>query len=168
MLSNLYKDLHRNRVDYIIFLNLFTYRFGNYIYYHVNVPVVRQILWFIYRIMLFFFHYVLSGGELHAECHVGGGLRLPHGLNGIIIHKKAELGNNVTMFPQVTIGANEPDFVNDVPKIGNNVFIGAGAKIFGSIFVGDNSRIGANAVVFFDVPPNATVVGNPARIINIK
>lgn len=168
MLSNLSKDLRRNRVDHIIFLNLITYRFGNYAYYHIKIPVVRQLLWFIYRIMLFFFQYVLSGGELHAECHVGGGLRLPHGLNGIIIHKKAEIGNNVTIFPQVTIGANEPDYVNNVPKIGNNVFIGAGSKIFGRIFVGDNSRIGANAVVFVDVPPNATVVGNPAKIIKIK
>jgi len=168
MLSSLQEDLSRNRVDPVIFLNLLTYRFGNYIYYNIKIPVLRQILWIIYKIMLFFFQYVLSSGELHAECRVGGGLRIPHGLNGVIIHKMSNIGNNATIFHQVTIGANEPHYSHSVPIIGDNVFIGAGAKIFGKIFVGDNSKIGANAVVFFDVPPNATVVGNPAKIINIK
>lgn len=88
---------------------------------------------------------------------------LPHGLNGIVISRNARIGYGATILQQVTIGVKrleEPE----TPEIGNNVFIGAGAKIIGGIKVGNNVIIGANAVVNKDVPDNAIVVGNPSII----
>ena len=102
-------------------------------------------------------------------CNIGGGPvfsdipNFPHGLNGIIIHPKSVIGKNVTIHQQVTLGYRYK--YNYAPVIGDNVFIGAGAKILGKIHVGNNVRIGANAVVVSDVPDNCTVVGVPARII---
>lgn len=90
---------------------------------------------------------------------IGGGLRMPH-LNGIFIHQNVVIGENCTLFHQVTIGANEHrEKFWLAPKIGNSVYIGAGAKLIGNISIGDNCRIGANAVVTKDVPANMTVVG---------
>ena len=90
---------------------------------------------------------------------IGAGFRMPH-LNGIYIHKNASLGENCTVFHQVTIGANEHKIdYSKAPQIGNRVYIGAGAKVIGDIVIGDDVRIGANAVVTKDVPAGMTVVG---------
>lgn len=88
---------------------------------------------------------------------------LPHGLNGIVISDQASIGKNATILQQVTIGVKY--IGGKSPVIGENVFIGAGAKVLGEIRIGNNVRIGANAVVLQDVPDNATVVGNPGKII---
>lgn len=104
---------------------------------------------------------------------LGGGARfatpptLPHYLNGIIISCFAKIGSNCTILQQVTIGQarlNDPH----APVIGDNVYIGAGAKILGSITIGNNVNIGANSVVVSDIPDNCTVVGAPARIVKTK
>ena len=93
----------------------------------------------------------------------------PHGLNGIIISRKCTIGENVTILHQVTIGTKittaKSISIEDTlaPTIGNNVYIGAGAKIIGNITIGNNVLIGANAVVTKNIPDNYTVVGNPAR-----
>lgn len=85
---------------------------------------------------------------------------LPHGLNGIFITGAATIGENCVIFQQVTIGSNTllDSKNNGSPIIGNNVYIGAGAKIIGNVKVGNNARIGANAVVVKDVPDNSIVV----------
>lgn len=91
--------------------------------------------------------------------NVGYGLRLPH-LNGIFIHSGATIGNNCTIFQQVTIGANEHKLdYNKAPSIGDRCYFGAGAKIIGDISIGDDVRVGANAVVTKDIPAGMTVVG---------
>ncbi|MDO4333567.1 MAG: serine acetyltransferase [Eubacteriales bacterium] len=88
----------------------------------------------------------------------------PHGIKGIFIAADAQIGENVTIYQQVTIGVK--NFGDDrAPIVGNNVIIGAGAKIIGPVVVGNNVAIGANAVVVKDVPEGCTVVGNPGRII---
>ena len=91
----------------------------------------------------------------------------PHGLAGIFISYGARVGKGCTIYHQVTIGSNTlPDSRGQgAPVIGDNVYIGAGAKIIGGVTVGDNARIGANAVVTFDVPANATVVQEAPRVI---
>lgn len=91
----------------------------------------------------------------------------PHGLSGIFISYGAKIGTGCTIFHQVTIGSNTlPDSRGQgAPTIGNNVYIGAGAKIIGNVTVGDNARIGANCVVTFDVPANATVVLSTPKVI---
>ena len=89
---------------------------------------------------------------------------LPHGIKGIFINDKSVIGKNVTIFQQVTIGAK--DVVNGKgPTIGNNVYIGAGAKIIGDITVGNDVKIGANAIVVENIPDGATVVRSKPRVI---
>ena len=86
---------------------------------------------------------------------------LPHGLYGIIISHNAHIGKNATIFHQVTIGEDD----SGAPTIGDNCYIGAGAKITGKIHVGNNVKIGTNCVVFEDIPDNATVVLSKPRVI---
>lgn len=90
--------------------------------------------------------------------------RLPHNLYGIIIAPGAHIGKNVRICQQVTIGNDFHD-INNVPVIGDNVEIYPGAKIVGKVKIGDGAKIGANCVVFFDVPAGATVVVDRPRII---
>ena len=98
---------------------------------------------------------------------IGSNLCLPHGISGIYISGGAVIGDNCTIFHQVTIGSNTlaDSLCAGSPHIGNNVYIGAGAKIIGNVNIGDNVRIGANCVVAEDVPNNSTVVMPKARII---
>ena len=91
--------------------------------------------------------------------------KLPHGPNGIIISPYATIGKNCKIYQQVTIGDNGADYLS-APIIGDNVIIGAGAKITGKITIGNNVKIGTNAVVVENVPDNATVVAPKARIIS--
>lgn len=86
----------------------------------------------------------------------------PHGLYGIIVSHNAVVGSNVTIYHQVTIGEGH----GGAPTIGDNVFIGAGAKIVGNVHIGNNVRIGANCVVTKDIPDNATVVLNEPVVIH--
>lgn len=164
--NNLKRDLEFNKGLLSISV-LVTYRFGNWIFYNVNVPVIKQILWLIYKIMDFIFVRVVSSAEIPAQTKIGAGLKLPHGANGVLIHPRAVLGDNVMLFHQVTIGVNFTAHGTDKygpPTIGNNVIIGAGAKIIGSPIVGNNARIGANAVIVRDVPENKTAVGVPGQL----
>ena len=103
---------------------------------------------------------VVSGADIPVTCRIEGGLMLPHS-NGVVIHPDARIGPNCLFFQQVTIGVAH----GGVPHIEGHVDIGAGAKVLGAITVGAHARIGANAVVVDDVPPGATVVGIPARIV---
>ena len=99
--------------------------------------------------------------------HIGYGAtfdtppNFPHGLYGIIVSHNAHIGKNATIFHQVTIGEGN----GGAPTIGDNCFIGAGAKIIGNIHIGNNVKIGTNCVVYEDVPDNATVVLSKTRII---
>lgn len=98
----------------------------------------------------------------------------PHGLNGIVISRKSSIGMNATILHQVTIGTKittiKSVYKEDIlaPTIGDNVYIGAGAKVIGNIHIGNNVLIGANAVVTKDIPNNCTAVGNPAKIFPTK
>ena len=89
-------------------------------------------------------------------------LILPHGLFGIIIARNVRIGHHVTIYQHVTIAECDP---SKTTIIEDNVMIGAGAVILNNIKIGKGSKIGANAIVLYDVPPGATVVGNPGRII---
>lgn len=103
---------------------------------------------------------VVTGADIPINSNIGGGLLMPHP-NGIVIHPDAIIGPNCLIFQQVTIGSRG---LSGVPVIGGHVDIGAGAKILGSLTVGDHSLIGANAVVMDCVPPNSVAVGIPAII----
>jgi len=103
---------------------------------------------------------IVTGADIPLNSKIGGGLLIPHP-NGIVVHSSASIGVNCLIFQQVTIGSDGAG----VPTIGGHVDIGAGAKVLGAITVGDHAKIGANAVVLTDVPPGATAVGVPARVL---
>ena len=106
---------------------------------------------------------VMTGVEIHPGATIGKGLFIDHGM-GVVIGETSVIGDNVTLFQGVTLGGTGKERGKRHPNIGNNVVIGTGGKVLGNITVGDNSYIGANAVVIKDVPPNSTVVGVPGRI----
>lgn len=106
----------------------------------------------------------LTGIEIHPGATIGRRFFIDHGM-GVVIGETAEIGDDVTMYHQVTLGGVSLEKVKRHPTIGNNVLIGMGAKIMGPITVGDNAKIGANAVVTRDVPANATVVGIPGKVV---
>ena len=104
-----------------------------------------------------------TGIEIHPGARIGRELFIDHGM-GIVIGETAIIGDNVTLYQGVTLGGTGKEKGKRHPTVGNNVVIGAGAKVLGNIAIGDNSYIGANAVVIKDVPANSTVVGVPGRI----
>lgn len=139
------------------------YRFGNRIYYARKKSILRRVRWSLYRFLDLVIVQAIAGGILPARTRIGSNLILPHGLNGVIINGNATIGNNVTIMHQVTVGIK--DTSGQAPTIGDDVFIGAGAKVLGPITIGNGAIIGANAVVLHDVPIGATVVGIPARVV---
>jgi serine O-acetyltransferase len=106
----------------------------------------------------------LTGIEIHPGATIGKRLFIDHGM-GVVIGETAEIGDNVTLYHGVTLGGTSLHKGKRHPTLGNNVVVGAGAKILGAITIGDNCRIGANAVVVKDVPPNSVVVGVPGQIV---
>jgi len=106
---------------------------------------------------------IFTGIEIHPGATIGKGFFIDHG-TGVVIGETSVVGDNVTLFQGVTLGGTGKERGKRHPNIGNNVVIGTGGKVLGNITIGDNSYIGANAVVIKDVPPNSTVVGVPGRI----
>ena len=105
-----------------------------------------------------------TGIEIHPGATIGDGFFIDHGI-GVIIGETAEIGDNVTLYQGVTLGGTGKETGKRHPTLGNNIMVGAGAKVLGPFKVGDNSRIAANAVVLREVPANCTVVGVPGRIV---
>ncbi|MDF2882394.1 MAG: serine O-acetyltransferase [Clostridiaceae bacterium] len=108
-----------------------------------------------------------TGIEIHPGAIIGKGLFIDHGM-GVVIGETAEIGDNVTLYHGVTLGGTGKEKGKRHPTVGNNVIVGSGAKILGPIYIGDNSKVGANAVVLKDVPSGTTAVGIPARIVYPK
>jgi len=115
-----------------------------------------------------------TGIEIHPGAKIGKNLFIDHGM-GVVIGETSEIGDNVTIYHNVTLGGSSPSIDSERqrhekrhPTIGNDVVIGSGAQIIGPIKVGNNSRIAANAVVVKDVPENATMVGIPARAVKLE
>lgn len=106
----------------------------------------------------------LTGIEIHPGATIGDGLFIDHG-TGIVIGETAEVGKNVTLYQGVTLGGTGKESGKRHPTIGNNVVIATGAKVLGSFKVGDHAKIGAGSVVLKEVPPHATVVGIPGRVV---
>ena len=105
-----------------------------------------------------------TGIEIHPGAAIGAGLFIDHGA-GVVIGETAEI---VTIYHGVTLGGTGKDEGKRHPTVRDNVLIGTGCKILGPIVIGENSRIGANSVVLADIPPNATAIGSPARVVRIN
>ncbi len=107
-----------------------------------------------------------TGVEIHPAAKIGKGLFIDHGM-GVVIGETAEIGDNCTLYQNVTLGGTGKDHGKRHPTLGSNVLVGAGAKVLGPFTVGDNARVAAGAVVLDTVPPDATAVGVPARVVRI-
>jgi serine O-acetyltransferase len=106
----------------------------------------------------------LTGIEIHPGAVIGRRVFIDHGM-GVVIGETAEIGDDCTLYQGVTLGGTSLQHVKRHPTLGKGVVVGAGAKVLGGFTVGDGAKIGSNAVVVKPVPPGATAVGNPARII---
>lgn len=106
---------------------------------------------------------IFTGIEIHPKAAIGNRCFIDHG-SGVVIGETAIIGDDVLIYQQVTLGGTGSAHTKRHPTIGNNVIIGAGAKVLGNITIGNNVRIGAGSVVINDVPDNSTVVGIPGRI----
>ena len=131
-------------------------------YYRVAHAFYRAKLVFAARFISQFGRW-LTGIEIHPGAAIGKGLFIDHGI-GVVVGETSVIGDNVTLFQGVTLGGTGKEKGKRHPTLGNNVVVGAGAKILGNIRIGDNVSVGANSVVIRDVPPNSTVVGVPGRI----
>lgn len=133
----------------------------------------RRAYWFYHHNMKFIARYISqrsrhkTGIEIHPAAKIGKGLVIDHGM-GVVIGETAEIGDDCTIYQGVTLGGTGKDTGKRHPTIGNNVLVGAGAKVLGPFTVGDNSRIAANAVVLSAIPPNSTAVGVPARVVKVN
>lgn len=140
------------------------------LYQGLHAIIYHRIAKFFYKLHLFFlarlisqFSRHLTGIEIHPGAKIGKGLFIDHGM-GVVIGETSIIGDNVLLYQGVTLGGTGLVKGKRHPTIGNNVVVGAGAKILGNITIGDNSYIGSNAVVIKDVPANSTIVGVPGRI----
>jgi serine O-acetyltransferase len=109
----------------------------------------------------------LTGIEIHPAARIGAGFFIDHG-GGVVIGETAEIGEDVTLYQEVTLGGTGFATGKRHPTVEDNVTIGSGAKVLGPVRVGHGSKIGANSVVIHDVPPNSTVVGNPGHPVRVE
>jgi serine O-acetyltransferase len=123
-----------------------------------GVPLVPRLIAYLAR--------SATGIEIHPSARVGRGLFIDHGM-GVVIGETAEVGDDVTMYQGVTLGGTGFACGKRHPTVQDNVTIGSGAKLLGPITVGHGAKVGANAVVIHDVPPNSTVVGNPGQVVRV-
>ena len=108
-----------------------------------------------------------TGIEIHPAAKIASGVFIDHG-SGVVIGETAEIGDYCLLYQGCTLGGTGKDQGKRHPTLGNNVMVGCGAKILGPFKVGDGAKIAANAVVLEEVPPNATAVGVPARIVRVN
>jgi len=152
----------RNRFEVILtysgFHALVLYRAAHFFYRHRYKLLARLISQFAR---------FLTGIEIHPAARIGSGVFIDHG-SGVVIGETTEIGDNVTIYQGVTLGGTGKEKGKRHPTVEDGVMISAGAKILGGFRVGKNSKIGAGSVVLAEVPPNATVVGVPGRVIKIN
>ena len=143
------------------------------LYPGVHAVIYHRIAHWFYRHKLFFLARCVSqwsrcwtGIEIHPGAKIGRRLVIDHGM-GIVIGETAEIGDDCLIYHGVTLGGTGKDQGKRHPTLGNNVMVSAGAKVLGPFKVGDGARIAANAVVLKEIPPEATAVGVPARVVRI-
>lgn len=129
------------------------------LYYLMNYFYKKRLTLFAFIIMKMI--RIIYSCEIHYKTNIGKNLKLPHNGLGCVISHNAIIGDNCNIMQNVTIGGRGTE---GVPKIGDNVLIGAGAIVLGNINIGNNVKIGANSVVLNDLPDNCTAVGIPAQI----
>ncbi|MGD7046420.1 serine O-acetyltransferase [Jeotgalibacillus proteolyticus] len=131
--------------------------------YRVAHVFYRRKLYFIARVISQLARF-FTGIEIHPAAKIGRRFFIDHGM-GVVIGETCEIGNNVTVFQGVTLGGTGKEKGKRHPTLEDNVLVATGAKVLGSITIGENSKVGAGSVVLHDVPANSTVVGIPGRVV---
>ena len=134
---------------------LFFYRISHWLWRH-NLLFIGRFISHIGRIV--------TGIEIHPGAKIGGGFFIDHGM-GVVIGETTEIGENCTVYQDVTLGGISLKKEKRHPTLQDNIIVGVGAKILGPVTIGSNSRIGAGSVVLDEIPPDSTVIGVPARVI---
>src|SRR5882757_7976723 len=124
-----------------------------------GVPIAPRVIAYLTR--------AVTGIEIHPAAEIGSRFFIDHG-SGVVIGETAKIGDCVTLYQGVTLGGTGFQRGKRHPTLGDNVTVGSGAKLLGPIAVGDGAKIGANTVVVEDVPPRATVVGNPGHPVRVE
>lgn len=144
------------------------------LYSGLHAVIAYRISHWFFRHRLFFIARFISqyakfrtGIEIHPGATIGKGIFIDHGM-GVVIGETTEIGDYCTLYQGVTLGGTGKEKGKRHPTLGNNVMVGAGAKILGPVRVGDNAKVGANALVLFEVPSNSTAVGVPAHVVRIN
>ena len=140
----------------------------------VHALIAYRVASFFYKLRFYFVAGLVSvisrritGVEIHPAARIGKNLFIDHGM-GVVIGETAQIGDGCTIYQGATLGGTGKEHGKRHPTLGNNVIVGAGAKVLGNITIGDNVKIGANAVVLTNIPANCTVVGVGRIIINDK
>jgi serine O-acetyltransferase len=180
-LQTLFNDLRRDIDRYVVMDNaswllifltkpglwvLTQYRCSRWVDQQVHLPMIRFILKVLCAIWQKLIE-IITCSEFPNKANIAPGVFIPHSF-GIIIHHEVTIGENCNLAQDVTIGIGGRGENRGCPKIGDRVFIGAGARIFGPITIGNDVAIGANAVVTKDLPDQAVAVGIPAKIISYE
>ncbi|MCI1274019.1 MAG: serine O-acetyltransferase [Clostridiaceae bacterium] len=127
--------------------------------YKWHIPLIPRMISYITRI--------ITGIEIHPAARIGRRFFIDHG-EGVVIGETTEIGDDVLLYQQVTLGGTGKEHGKRHPTLGNGVIVGAGAKVLGNITLGNHVRVGAGSVVVDDVPEYATVVGIPGKIVKMK
>ena len=160
----------KNKIKILLnpgFIAIAIFRFNRYLYFSLRKIPILGYLYAIISFIVLKLNQLIFGISFPENFTVGKGLFISH-IGTIIVNSKCVMGENCNLAPMVVIGWGKVKGKEGFPKIGDRVWIGPGAKIFGPITIGDDVAIGANAVVNFDVSNNCTVVGVSARIIENK
>ena len=171
MFNTLRKDIHvikerdpavKNTLEVLLCYSglhaIWAYRLAHFFYLHK---------WFVTARIISTIARFFTGIEIHPGAQIGEGLFIDHGM-GIVFGETTVIGDNCTIYHGVTLGGTGKDTGKRHPTLGNNVLIGAGTKVLGPVYIGDNARIGAGSVVLRNLPANCTAVGVPAEVVRIN
>lgn len=168
MFKQLKKDINvifeRDPAAKSVFEVIFCYQGLHAIWFHRISHFLFKKGWVFLPRLISNFSRFLTGIEIHPGAKLGEGLFIDHG-SGTVIGETAEIGKNVTLYQGVTLGGTGKEKGKRHPTIGDNVVVASGAKLLGSFTVGDNAKIGSGSVVLKEVPPYATVVGIPGKVV---
>lgn len=168
MFKQLKKDIdvifERDPAAKSVFEVIFCYQGLHAIWFHRLAHCLFKRGWIFWPRLISNFARFLTGIEIHPGAKLGEGLFIDHGA-GTVIGETAEIGENVTLYQGVTLGGTGKEKGKRHPTIGDNVVVASGAKVLGSFTVGNNAKIGSGSVVLKEVPPYATVVGIPGKVV---